>query len=72
MWENVQHARTYPKEWGATPGEKYKQEGWTGYTRERWQIWVQGLEEVQSACTDSQVGELIRNALVQVRRVMAA
>lgn len=72
MWENVRHARAYPEEGGATPGEKYKKEGWTGYTRERWQTWVQVLEEAQSACTDSQVGELIRNALVQVRRVMAA
>ncbi|RHZ53565.1 DUF3632 domain-containing protein [Aspergillus thermomutatus] len=70
LWANVLHNRTYVQEAGAGPGKKYKEKGWTGYTRERWEIWEDALKEARAACQNERMGELIDDALASLRRVM--
>ncbi|KXG51331.1 Protein of unknown function DUF3632 [Penicillium griseofulvum] len=70
LWANVLNSRTYPKVSGAGSGKRYKEEGWTGYTRERWRIWENALEEARSKCQDERMWKLINDALISLRRGM--
>ncbi|KAJ5262030.1 hypothetical protein N7497_004496 [Penicillium chrysogenum] len=68
---NVLNSRTYPEAAGAGPGKRYEEEGWTGYTRERWRIWEEALKEARTKCQDERMWKLIDDALASLRRGMA-
>ncbi|CAG8898775.1 unnamed protein product [Penicillium egyptiacum] len=70
LWANVLNNRTYPEAAGAGPGKRYEEEGWPGYTRERWGIWEDGLREARAACEDERMWKLIDDALASLRRGM--
>ncbi|GIK07663.1 hypothetical protein Aspvir_003329 [Aspergillus viridinutans] len=70
LWANVLNNRTYPDVAGAGPGKRYEEEGWTGYTRERWGIWEDALKEARAACENERMWKLIDDALASLRRGM--
>lgn len=70
LWANVLNSRTYPEAAGAGPGKRYEEEGWTGYTRERWGIWEDALKEARAKCQDERMWKLIDDALASLRRGM--
>ncbi|GAQ10113.1 hypothetical protein ALT_7434 [Aspergillus lentulus] len=71
LWANVVNNRTYPEVAGAGPGKRYEEEGWTGYTRERWGIWEDGLKEARAACENERMRMLIDDALASMRATVS-
>lgn len=71
LWANVLSSRTYPKAAGAGPGKRYEDKGWMGYTRERWGVWEDALNEARAECQDEWTWKLIDDALANLRRAMA-
>lgn len=70
LWVNVLNNRTYPEVAGAGPGKRYEEEGWTGYTGERWGIWEEALNEAKAKCEDERMSKLIDTALASLKRGM--
>lgn len=70
LWANVLNNRTYPEAAGAGPGKRYKEEGWSGYTRQRWAIWEDALKGARTSCENDRMGKLIDDALAGLRRAM--
>ncbi|CAI7563871.1 unnamed protein product [Penicillium pancosmium] len=70
LWANVLNSRTYPEVSGAGPGKGYKEDRWTGYTRERWGIWEDALKEARAKCQDERMWKLIDDALASLRKGM--
>ncbi|KGO64313.1 Protein of unknown function DUF3632 [Penicillium expansum] len=70
LWVNVLNSRTYPEVAGAGPGKRYEEEGWTGYTGERWGIWEEALNEAKAKCEDERMSKLIDDALASLKRGM--
>ncbi|GES65082.1 hypothetical protein ATEIFO6365_0009057700 [Aspergillus terreus] len=70
LWENVLNNRTYPEAAGAGPGKRYEEEGWSGYTRQRWAIWEDALKGARISCENDRMGKLISDALAGLRRGM--
>lgn len=70
LWANVLNNRKYPEASGAGPGKRYKEEDWTGYTRERWGIWKDALKDARGACETERMRKLIDDALASLRRGM--
>jgi hypothetical protein len=74
LWANVLEKRDFRhKASGSNPAEEgsaYRKpkEGWVGFNKERWEIWVKGLENGQDT-TDTEVRALVERALEQVERV---
>ena len=54
------------------PGTRWEGKRWTGFCRERWDIWRKRLNDASAACTDadSEMKALIEEALGQMERVM--
>ncbi|KAH8663447.1 hypothetical protein BGZ60DRAFT_411332 [Tricladium varicosporioides] len=73
LWENVQMKRDFRhKSSGSNPaeeGDAYKKKGWVGFNRERWELWVQGLENAKVEAGVETV-KLVESALGEVERVM--
>lgn len=71
LWENVLNYRKYNK-YDGRAGEKYSDRNWRGFERERWDVWVQGLQEVEACCAPDQelLKDLIDRALSTIERVM--
>ncbi|PKX89052.1 DUF3632 domain-containing protein [Aspergillus novofumigatus IBT 16806] len=67
LWANAVNNRKYPEASGAGPGKRYEEEGWTGYTRERWEIWEDALKEARAACENERMWKLINGALASMR-----
>ncbi|EAU32211.1 conserved hypothetical protein [Aspergillus terreus NIH2624] len=70
LWANVLNNRTYPEAAGAGPGKRYAEEGWSGYTRQRWAIWEDALKGARTSCENDRMGKLIDDALGGLRRAM--
>ncbi|KGO38590.1 Protein of unknown function DUF3632 [Penicillium expansum] len=70
LWVNVLNSRTYPEVAGAGPGKRYEEEGWTGYTGERWGIWEEALNEAKAKCEGERMLKLIDDALASLKRGM--
>jgi hypothetical protein len=74
LWKNVLEKRDFRhKASGDNPAEEgsaYRKlkKGWVGFNKERWEIWVKGLENGQDT-TDTEVRALVERALEQVERV---
>ncbi|KAJ5662992.1 hypothetical protein N7507_003723 [Penicillium longicatenatum] len=69
LWANVLNNRTYPEVSGAGSGDRYKEKNWTGYNRERWGIWEDGLKEAKANCQDERMWKLIDDALASLGMV---
>lgn len=71
LWENVLNHRMYNK-YDGRPGEMYSHRNWKGFERERWDMWVQGLQDARACCTDGQelMEDLIDRALSKIDLVM--
>ncbi|KAE8386312.1 hypothetical protein BDV23DRAFT_175564 [Aspergillus alliaceus] len=67
LWANVQHSRMYDVSAGAG-SNRFKERGWNGYTRERWELWHECLQDAKGACTDERMGNLLEDALAHMRR----
>jgi hypothetical protein len=71
LWENVQRGRTYMQAPSAGAGSpRFKDGGWNGFERDRWDVWRQGLSEAREATTDEQARRLVDEALAHMMRVM--
>lgn len=70
LWANVLNNRTYPEAAGAGPGKRYAEEGWSGYTRQRWAIWEDALKGARTSYEKDRMGKLIDDALAGLRRAM--
>ncbi|KAJ5520482.1 hypothetical protein N7463_000935 [Penicillium fimorum] len=70
LWANVVHSCSYPAEYGAGPGKRYKGKDWTGYTQERWGTWEDALKEARAKCQDQRMGKLMDDALASLRTGM--
>lgn len=68
LWANVLHNRTYPKAAGAGPGKRYEEEGWMGYTRERWRIWEDAFKETRANCQNERMRKLMDEALAGIEK----
>jgi hypothetical protein len=69
LWEHIQLGRTY-----SSPSSKTSLKGkdWDGFGRERWDFWVQGLENAKAAGTgDDEMKKLLDDAVASVKRAMA-
>lgn len=74
LWANVEKSRTYVQSAGAGPGSpKYSGKGWSGFERDRWDVWRQGLEDAANACTGEDEGmkKLIQDALAHIEQAVA-
>ncbi|KAJ9403757.1 hypothetical protein DTO045G8_8491 [Paecilomyces variotii] len=68
LWANVKNGRTYPEASGAGHASgKYAPRGWKGFEKERWDIWVQGLQDAKAASTDDEEKTLIEDALAHIK-----
>jgi hypothetical protein len=57
----------------AEPGRQFKDKGWTGFTEERWNVWVRGLEGAEAKCdasTDPETADMIKSALKKAKAVV--
>jgi hypothetical protein len=74
LWANVLEKRDFRhKASGSNPAEEGRayrkpKKGWFGFNKERWEIWVKGLENGQET-NDTEVRALVERALEQVERV---
>ncbi|KAL4888819.1 hypothetical protein BDV59DRAFT_210937 [Aspergillus ambiguus] len=70
LWANTLNNRIYPEAAGAGPGKRYEAEGWTGYTRGRWEIWEDALKDARASCENERMWKLIDDALASLRMGM--
>jgi hypothetical protein len=74
LWANVQAKRDFRhKASNSNPAEEGRaylkpKKGWVGFNKERWEIWVRGLENGKEV-VDEEVRALVERALEQVERV---
>jgi hypothetical protein len=74
LWANVQAKRDFRHKASnsnpAAEGGAYlkQKKGWVGFNRERWEIWVRGLQNGKDE-EDEEVRALVERALEQVERV---
>jgi len=68
LWANVENGRVWEGKIGSGLG-KYQDKPWTGYNRERWGVWEQGLMAAKGASTDGETKKLIEDALAHIKRV---
>lgn len=74
LWANVQAKRDFRhKASNSNPAEAgdayHKKKNWVGFNRERWDIWMQGLENARDGADEATRG-LVDKALKEVERVM--
>lgn len=53
----------------ARGGFTFKDQGWTGFSPDRWRAWVQRLEEVQSRVSDKTTGDLVEKAIKSISAI---
>lgn len=71
LWENVQRGRTYAQAPSAGAGSpRFKERGWNGFERDRWDVWLQGLREARETAADEASRGIIDHALVHMTRTM--
>jgi hypothetical protein len=74
LWANVRAKRDFRHKIRnhnpAEEGDAYlkPKKGWGGFNKERWELWVKGLENGRDT-TDEEVRALVERALEQVERV---
>ncbi|KAI1115950.1 hypothetical protein F5Y14DRAFT_408736 [Nemania sp. NC0429] len=62
LWANIEHGRVFGRR--GTDDE-------TVMTREMWDSWQRGFQEMRTTCSDERTGALIHDALEQMRRFSA-
>lgn len=74
LWENCLRNYTYPKNSGAGAGGKLwginKNRNWSGFTRDRWAVWEEMLEDASFMWGDERMLKLINDALASMRKAM--
>lgn len=74
LWENSLRNYTYPKDFHAGAGGKLwginKNRNWSGFTRDRWAVWEEMLEDASCMWGEERMLKLIRDALASMRKAM--
>jgi hypothetical protein len=70
LWANVENGRKWEGEIGSGLGD-YEKKDWTGYNRERWGVWGEGLLAAKGTASDEDTRKLIENALAHIKRASA-
>jgi hypothetical protein len=71
LWANVENGREWEGQIGSGLGD-YEKKDWTGYNRERWGVWKDGLLAAKSTTDSEDTKKLIEDALAQIIRVTAS
>lgn len=72
LWENVWYGRTYDADFGLEPGcASFRDCGWKGYERDRWDAWGERLRAAKAVCDDERMRGLIDKALGCRERAMS-
>lgn len=70
LYANAQHDRAFRGQTGQG-GDKYQEKSWTGYNRERWIIWEEGLQAAYATCTNEETRKLVSDALKHLKQAVA-
>ena len=70
LWANVENGRVFEGKVGCGWG-KYQNKSWTGYNRERWAVWEEGLVATKTTWTDRETKKLLEDTLACIKRVVA-
>ncbi|KAJ5116679.1 hypothetical protein N7456_001027 [Penicillium angulare] len=74
LWANSVKDYTYPRSYSTGPGGKLwgvcRNKHWSGFTRDRWEVWEEVLEDASGTWGDERMMNMINEALESMRRAV--